>query len=73
MAIKKMNFVKNKKYYVITIDNKRVNWGDINMEDYLIHHDKDRRDKFRARFKKLFDNHKTDYNKPIFWSYNLTW
>ena len=34
--------VKGKKYYVITIDNKRVNFGDINMQDYLIHKDKDR-------------------------------
>ncbi len=34
---------KNKKYYIITIDNKRVNFGYIKMEDYLIHKDKERR------------------------------
>ena len=64
---------KNKKYYVITIDNKRVNFGYIKMADYLVHHDKDRRDRFRARFRSVYEKNKNNYNKPIFWSYNLLW
>ena len=64
---------KGKKYYVITIDNKKVNFGDINMQDYLIHHDKERRKRFKDRFRSTFEKNKDNYNKPIFWSYLLTW
>ena len=73
--IKKLGYskVKDKKYYVITIDNKKVNWGHIKMEDYLIHHDEERRKRFKARFRSLYEKNKDNYNKPIFWSYNLTW
>ena len=73
--IKEIGYSKiaGKKYYVITIDDKRVNWGDKNMEDMLIHHDEKRRKAFKARFKALYEKFKTDYNKPIFWSYLLTW
>ena len=46
--------VKNKKYYVFTIDNKKVNFGYNKMEDYTQNKDKDRRDIFRARFKKNY-------------------
>ena len=35
--------------------NKKVNWGYINMEDYLIHQDEKRREAFKARFKSWFD------------------
>ena len=63
----------NKKYYVKTIDNKKVNFGYNKMADYLIHKDKERRDRFRARFKGLYEKFKNNYNKPIFWAYNLLW
>jgi hypothetical protein len=65
--------VKNKKYYVITIDNKRVNFGDIRYQDYLSLKDKKRRDNFRSRFEKLYNKFKNNYNKPIFWAVNLLW
>jgi hypothetical protein len=65
--------VKNKKYYVITIDNKRVNFGYDKMQDYTQHKNKDRRDRFRARFKKLYDKFSNDFNKIIYWAYNLIW
>ena len=39
--------VKDKKYYVITIDNKKVNFGNLKYEDYLIHHDEERRKRFK--------------------------
>ena len=65
--------VKDKKYYVITIDGKKVNWGYKKMEDYLVHHDEERRKRFKERFRSLFDKYKDNYNKAIFWSYLLTW
>ena len=63
--------VKNKKYFVITIDNKKVNFGSSLYSDYLSHHNDERRQRFKDRFKTLYDKFKNDYNKPIFWSYNL--
>ena len=65
--------VKDKKYYVITIDNKRVNFGSLNYQDFLQHHDEERRKRFRQRFNKLYEKFKSDYNKAIFYSYNLLW
>ena len=65
--------VKDKKYYVISIDDKKVNFGYIKMQDYLINHDEKRREAFKNRFKKVYEKNKNNYNKPIFWSYNLTW
>ncbi len=64
---------KNKKYYVITIDNKKINFGDIRYQDKNQHNDKKRVEAFKARFKKLYEKFKDDYNKPIFYSYNLLW
>ena len=64
---------KNKKYYVITKDDKRVNFGYIKMSDYLTHHDEARRKRFKDRFRSLFEKFKDNYNKAIFWSYQLTW
>lgn len=43
--------VKNKKYYVINENNKRVNFGDKRYEDYLIHSDEKRRKQYRNRHK----------------------
>jgi len=63
---------KGKKYYVITIDNKKVNWGYNKMDDFLTHHDPIRQKRFKDRFRSLLLKFKDDYNKPIFWS-QLTW
>ncbi len=62
---------KYKKYYVITINNKRIDFGDIRYEDYLIHNDLKRLKLFRERFNKLFK--KSNYNDPIYYSYQLLW
>ena len=64
---------KDKKYYVKTIDDKKVNFGYIKMADFLIHKDKDRRDRFRARFNKLYEKNKNNYNTPIYYAWNLLW
>ncbi len=63
--------VKDKKYYVITKDNKRINFGYLKMSDYLTNHDDEKRYRFKQRFKKMFEKSKDDYNKAIFWSYLL--
>ena len=65
--------VKDKKYYVITIDNKRVNFGSLNYQDFLIHKDNFRRQRFRQRFNKLYEKFKTDHNKAIYWAWNILW
>lgn len=64
---------KFKKYYVVLKDDKVVHFGDTRYEDYLIHNDIDRRNKFRTRFKKLYEKNKSNLNAPIFWSWNLIW
>ena len=45
---------KTKKYYIINISDKKINFGNILYSDYNIHKDKERRDRFRARFDKLY-------------------
>ena len=65
--------VKNKKYYVITIDNKKVNFGDMRYQDKNQHNDKKRVEAFKARFNKVYEKFKDDYNKPIFWVYQILW
>ena len=65
--------LKNKKYFIKTIDDKKVNFGDVRYPDMLTHKDKDRRDRFRARFRSLFEKYKNDYNRPIFYAFQLLW
>jgi hypothetical protein len=65
--------VKDKKYFIKTIDDKKVNFGYNKMADYLTHHDEARRKRFKDRFRSLFEKYKNDYNRPIFWSYLLLW
>lgn len=65
--------IKNKKYYIKTIDNKKVDFGSSLYSDFLLHKDKDRRDKFRKRFKALYEKNKNNYNSPMFYSWNLLW
>ena len=65
--------LKNKKYFIKTIDDKKVNFGDVRYSDMLTHHDEARRKRFKDRFRSLFEKYKNDYNRPIFWSYLLLW
>lgn len=65
---------RGKKYFVILkFTNKPVHFGAINYEDFLIHKDVLRQDKFKKRFKSLYLKNKDNVNSPIFWSYNLLW
>ena len=62
--------VKNKKYFVHLKSGKTVNFGYKPMEDYLIHGDNKRRERYRARHR----NDKIhDPNYPGFWSWSILW
>jgi hypothetical protein len=58
------------KYMVITSDGKKIKFGNINYEDYLIHKDKKRRDNFRNRNKRFLNY---DKYSPAQLSYNILW
>lgn len=58
-----------KKYIVILKNGKRVKFGDVRYEDYLIHKDEKRRELYHKR-------HKPNYNNPekaSFWANNVLW
>ena len=61
------------KYQIININNKKIKFGNINYQDYLTHHDNERRNNFRSRFKKLYDKFKNNINSKILYSYDLLW
>jgi hypothetical protein len=63
--------LKNKKYRVILSDGKKIDYGAAGMEDYLIHKDEERRDRFHKRFK----NNKgyNDRNSGLYYSARLLW
>ena len=61
------------KYYIININNKKIKFGSIDYEDYLINNYKKRRYNFRQRFKKLYEKNKNNINSKILYSYILLW
>lgn len=65
---------KGKKYYVILRENlKPIHFGAINYEDHTIHHNNERRDNFRKRFRSLYEKNKYNPRSAIYWSWNLLW
>ena len=64
---------KDKKYVVTLISGKKVSFGCLHMEDYLIHKDEKRRDNFLKRFGPLFKRFENNPEQPIFWAYLLLW
>jgi hypothetical protein len=64
---------KDKKYYIILKNGNVIHFGSLKYEDYLIHKDKDRLNRFRSRFKSLYETNKNNLNSPIFWSWNILW
>ena len=68
---------KNNKYMATLPGGKKVHFGSTKYEDYTIHKDKERRDKYLSRATKI-KNKKGEltYNNPEspnFWSVNLLW
>lgn len=49
---------KNCKYFVILNNGKKIHFGNPKYEDYLIHHDEERRKKYLARAKKITNKQK---------------
>ena len=67
---------KNNKY-VVQYEGKKIHFGSNKYEDYLIHKDKERRDKYLAKAKKI-KNKNGDFTYespsfPNFWSVELLW
>ena len=68
---------KNNKYMVKLPGGKKVHFGSPKYEDYTVHKDKERRDKYRARAMKI-KNKKGEltYTNPEssnYWSVHLLW
>ena len=68
---------KNNKYMVKLPGGKKVHFGSSKYEDYTVHKDKERRDKYRARATKI-KNKKGEltYTNPEssnYWSVHLLW
>ena len=68
---------KNNKYMVTLPGGKKVHFGSPKYEDYTIHKDKERRDKYLSRAKKI-KNKKGEltYTNPEssnYWSVHLLW
>ena len=68
---------KNNKYVVTLPGGKNLHFGSPNYPDFLIHRDKERKEKYLARAKKI-KNKKGEltYENPEsanFWSVNLLW
>ena len=75
MIFKSSN-IKGKKYTAIFYDNsgkkiKTSQFGAKGYEDYTIHKDKQRRDRYRVRHKGNLS--KTDYMSPAHLSYYILW
>ena len=68
---------KNNKYMATLPSGKKVHFGSPNYPDYTIHKDKDRRDKYLARAKKIKNkSEELTYTNPEsanFWSVHLLW
>ena len=67
---------KNKKFTAIFYDDqgkkiKTAQFGDSRYQDYTMHKDKQRRDKYRSRHKKNLA--KTTYMSPAYLSYYILW
>ena len=68
---------KNNKYMVTLPSGKKVHFGSSKYEDYTIHKDEKRRDKYLARAMKIKNkNGELTYNNPEspnFWAIKLLW
>ena len=63
----------DKKYYIITKDNKRVYFGQANASDFTQHKDEARRQRYVARHEKKEEWTKSGIDTAGFWSRWLLW
>jgi len=64
---------KDKKYMILTPENKRVHFGNINYLDYTKHNDDMRRKAYIARASKIRGNWKENKYSPNNLSLKLLW
>jgi hypothetical protein len=63
-----------KKYYMITKDNKRVYFGAAGMSDFTKHKDEERKQRYIKDMKNEYKFwNKSGINTPSFWSRFLLW
>lgn len=62
-----------KKKYMVIVDNKVIHFGDSRYEDYTMHKDDKRKERYINRHKKNEDWSINGIDKPAFWSKNLLW
>ena len=63
----------DKKFYIITNDNKKVYFGAAGMSDFTIHKDEVRKLKYVVRHQKRENWTKTGIDTPGFWSRWYLW
>ena len=68
---------KNNKYVATLPGGKKIHFGSSNYLDFLIHEDKERRERYLARAKKIKNkNGELTFNNPEsanYWSVKLLW
>ena len=62
-----------KKYYIITKDNKRVYFGQASASDFTKHKNEERKNLYINRHKKNEDWGKSGIDTAGFWALNLLW
>ena len=63
----------DKKYYIITNDNKKVYFGATGYSDFTIHKDEARKQRYINRHKNNENWTKSGINTAGFWSKHLLW
>lgn len=65
----------DKKFFIITDDNKKIYFGQTGYEDYTIHKDPKRKELYINRHKKREEHlwNKSGINSPSFWSVKFLW
>lgn len=61
---------KNKKYVIIMDDNMKHHFGDNRYDDFTIHKDIERKNRY---LKRTANQPQDNIHSPAFWSLNLLW
>lgn len=65
------------KKYVVTYNNRKIHYGSTEYQDFTIHQDEARRDRYRSRHKGItLKNGEPAYmnkKQPAYWSYWTIW
>ena len=62
-----------KKYFIITRDNKKVYFGQASASDFTIHKDEERKQRYILRHQKRELQYWNNPNYASYWSLNLLW